>query len=1128
MTDERIVIEVVDKVAPSIAPNLDKIAAASQRADLALQRLATEKQRTATAAQRLATEQQRTATASQRLAMATSRASIAQAQSATASQRLATEQARTAGQTSRAAAAADRAAIAALRLSQAQERAAQSSQRAGVSMGSFARGAAAIAGTVLSAGAILQSADAYTALGNKLRIVSDNTEQLVELRDRLFQVANETRSGVEATVVSYTRFDNALNGLGKSQEDSIRLTTTVNKLLKVGGATAQEAASAQIQLSQAFNSNTLAGEEFRAISESMPKQVRIALAETLGIQESALKKAAENGLITGDVLFRAFQQLEGFADSKFKETITTLPEAMTVLKNRTVEAFGKINESLGITAGLSQAIVFLAENMKTLAVVATAAGAALLVAVGPALVGALATATGAVLTFTAALAANPIGLLVVAVAAGSVALAAFGDDIKFAGDKVVTLKDAVASAFGYIKQSISAVTGFFRDLWDGALEYVGKKLTDWGGSFGGIFTDLRLDFSAVGNLIIGTMVGAFDAIKVVWDKFPQIMKSAFVGAVNFAAEKAEELVNVWQLALRGIAKLSEEAFPKMAKSLNDALDNSRINLPRLEMPKDSAAALSDIKKAVTDAYTPDYIGGIADSLKVNAELEKGAKGKLRGAGDKPDDAAAAGLAEAAEKRSAALAKVNAQLDNEIARMGMLKPLREEQARFDQIAETLAGKKIQLSASEESAIKSKIKAIQEGQEAQREFDRIYDESTRAQRDYNATITAAKTLLSQGVITQAIYTAEVEKAASALADAKDPMRGYNQDLEEQFRLLKLLPPARQIEQQMIQLENAAIAAGIPGREKYLEQKRKELELLQQKAGLSAANDALYAQFEQPRQDFANQTTAVKEMEAGGDKDRATSDLVQGMGLNPEGLQVNADAHVAIQAEMYSRIDELRKQNLISEQDAAMLNAQVNAKATEMRLANSQKFFGDLASLSQSGNRKVAMVGKAAAITTATIDGVVAVQKALASAPPPANYALAAAAGVQAAANVASISGAGFKEGGYTGSGGVNDVAGVVHGKEFVMNAGATSRIGVANLQALQSGAAGVQKSSDRAGSANSPNFGPAPAPIINNSMSAVVVQSRDAALAAIKSSGGQAFIIETIEQNGGTVAKIVGAA
>lgn len=48
-------------------------------------------------------------------------------------------------------------------------------------------------------------------------------------------------------------------------------------------------------------------------------------------------------------------------------------------------------------------------------------------------------------------------------------------------------------------------------------------------------------------------------------------------------------------------------------------------------------------------------------------------------------------------------------------------------------------------------------------------------------------------------------------------------------------------------------------------------------------------------------------------------------------------------------------------------------------------------------------------------------------------------------------------GFRKGGYTGDGGVDDVAGVVHGKEFVFDAAATSRIGVSNLEAMRKGQA-----------------------------------------------------------------------
>ncbi|GAA3721090.1 hypothetical protein GCM10022421_31950 [Oceanisphaera sediminis] len=48
-------------------------------------------------------------------------------------------------------------------------------------------------------------------------------------------------------------------------------------------------------------------------------------------------------------------------------------------------------------------------------------------------------------------------------------------------------------------------------------------------------------------------------------------------------------------------------------------------------------------------------------------------------------------------------------------------------------------------------------------------------------------------------------------------------------------------------------------------------------------------------------------------------------------------------------------------------------------------------------------------------------------------------------------------GFQEGGYTGDVAEDEIAGVVHGKEFVMNAAATRRIGVGNLERMANGGA-----------------------------------------------------------------------
>jgi S-adenosylmethionine decarboxylase len=128
------------------------------------------------------------------------------------------------------------------------------------------------------------------------------------------------------------------------------------------------------------------------------------------------------------------------------------------------------------------------------------------------------------------------------------------------------------------------------------------------------------------------------------------------------------------------------------------------------------------------------------------------------------------------------------------------------------------------------------------------------------------------------------------------------------------------------------------------------------------------------------------------------------------------LNEDGRESRFAAMYAEIDRLRQEDILSEEQAARAKAEINARHEEERLANTSQFFGDLAGLANSSNRTLAGIGRAAAIAQATIDGYLAVQKALASAPPPMNFALAAAAGAAAAANVAAIAGVGFAGGGY----------------------------------------------------------------------------------------------------------------
>lgn len=120
-----------------------------------------------------------------------------------------------------------------------------------------------------------------------------------------------------------------------------------------------------------------------------------------------------------------------------------------------------------------------------------------------------------------------------------------------------------------------------------------------------------------------------------------------------------------------------------------------------------------------------------------------------------------------------------------------------------------------------------------------------------------------------------------------------------------------------------------------------------------------------------------------------------LEQGLAINKASTETAAAARQAL---ANKQALELAK----TEEDISKKKFEEEQK----RLAMTSQFFGNLSVLSQTGNKELAAIGKASAIAQATIDGFAAVQKALASAPPPFNFALAASVGIATAANVAKI--------------------------------------------------------------------------------------------------------------------------
>lgn len=173
---------------------------------------------------------------------------------------------------------------------------------------------------------------------------------------------------------------------------------------------------------------------------------------------------------------------------------------------------------------------------------------------------------------------------------------------------------------------------------------------------------------------------------------------------------------------------------------------------------------------------------------------------------------------------------------------------------------------------------------------------------------------------------------------------------------------------------------------------------------------------------------------------------------------------------QAAQANQVIESQKNEIITSATQTMIDSGLQILATG---------FGE-----QSGIYKAAF---AASKAFAIAQSLVSIQQGIAmAAANPFPYNIAAMASVAAAtasivSNIAAVADVGFKGGGCTGGSSINDVRGLVHGKEFVFDAASTKNIGVSNLESIRKNGLDATLSK--------PGFGTGAQNVNNNSNSTV---------------------------------------
>jgi len=309
-----------------------------------------------------------------------------------------------------------------------------------------------------------QYADAWTRAGNQLAAAGVPAGDLLRVQRELVQLANDSRAALEPTIALYSRMTRTLGPLGASQEQIARATEIVNRSFVAGGAAASEQAAGILQLTQALGSGILQGDELRSLRENAPLLAQ-AIADEFGTTIGGLKELGAEGKLTVDRVFAAILRGGAAIDAQFARTTPTIADSFTRLRNEAILFIGNLDEATGASEKLGQFIVYVAENLDTLAAAAVVCAAVIGgVLAGQAVVLLIANLQKGLVTLGITRAAIEAVGLRAALAAGGVnalkaALAFFGGPIGIA----VT---AVAIAFGLMAANAArnaAATGEMRN-----------------------------------------------------------------------------------------------------------------------------------------------------------------------------------------------------------------------------------------------------------------------------------------------------------------------------------------------------------------------------------------------------------------------------------------------------------------------------------------------------------------------------------------------------------------------------------------------------------------------------------------------------------------------------------------
>ncbi len=232
-------------------------------------------------------------------------------------------------------------------------------------LGKTIKSVALASGLAFSAREVFQSVDSYTALQNRLRLVTESQAELAKATEDVFNISQDASAVMSSTANIYQRFAKNSDALGLSQARVARLTESVAKSVATVSDSAESSNAALTQFGQGLGSGVLRGEEFNSVMENAPA-LADALATGLGVTTGELRNMANEGKLTGEVVVNALEAAQDSIDEAFATRVKTISQSFVELSNSADVLFGKLGNESGATSTIAEGISSLASGVAAL------------------------------------------------------------------------------------------------------------------------------------------------------------------------------------------------------------------------------------------------------------------------------------------------------------------------------------------------------------------------------------------------------------------------------------------------------------------------------------------------------------------------------------------------------------------------------------------------------------------------------------------------------------------------------------------------------------------------------------------------------------------------------------------